>query len=100
MMIPFYLQHFAMPGNSFQPTRLIPNDRKEELSAIILDYLGPYMVPPEGLGNNPTVNEVLATGKNIISIMTDSFIRNLDSRYWPNIIHSSWVSCNCDYELS
>ena len=49
------------------------------------------MVGPEGLSTNPTMNDILNQGGNIVSIMTDSYIRNLDDRYWPNIIRSAWT---------
>ena len=82
--------HFAAPGNTISGTTEISDERKDELSDIFLDILGDLMAPQSQLSDNPTMNEVLATGCNIIAIMSDSYIRDKDDRYWSSVIHGGW----------
>ena len=91
--------HFAAPGNASDPTLPIPDARKDVLSDLLLQYLGQYMTPKGNLSDNPSMNEVLATGCNIIMLMNDGYIRAKDDRYWSSIIHSRWTGVTNPEEL-
>ncbi len=80
--------HFAAPSNSGITD--IPIYRKDEIANILLKYLEPVLVPKSGFSNNPTMNEVLAIGKNVIIHMGDHYIRGKSDLFWSPFIHSSW----------
>jgi hypothetical protein len=90
---------FAAAGNASIPLKPIPEARKDVLSDLLLQHLGQYMAPKSILSDNPTMNEVLATGRNVIMLMEDEYIRAKDERYWPYVIWSSWTSATNTEEL-
>ena len=94
-----YFQHFAAPGNVVAPTLPIAVPRKQELAEIILDYLGNNLVHKDNLTDNPTINEILSTGRNIIAQMEDDYIRNNYDGFWPVVVQSSWTSQTNPEEL-
>ena len=84
-------KHFVRPGDLLSATRPMLNERKDELSDILLNNLGDKLTPKGTLSNNPTMNEVLDQGTNLIALMEDSYIRGKDDRYWSlNILHQKW----------
>ncbi|ELU00255.1 hypothetical protein CAPTEDRAFT_217638 [Capitella teleta] len=83
--------HFAKPGDQDSPTVSIPERRKDVIAEILLQYLEPYLALESELSSNPTVNEILATGKNIILEMNDAYIRPKHDGFWSSIYISRWV---------
>ena len=67
---------FIVEGDALNPTYPITPARKDVLSDMILQHLGDRMVPRGNLPSNPTMNEVLATGRSIIAIMRDGLYQN------------------------
>ena len=76
--------HFVAVGDETRATLPIPDDRKDELSQILLRGLGSRMVAHNSVPDNPTVNQVLSTGRNIIATMQDSYIRRNHPQFWPH----------------
>lgn len=85
-IIIIYFQNFVQPDRRNGGTQPIDDERKIELNEIILDYLSDHMVPYVNISDNPTVNEVLDTGKNIIATMQDDDIRGMSELYWPKSV--------------
>ena len=74
--------NFARPGNTTHPIIPIPIHRKDMIADILLEYLEPYLALQSELTSNPTMNEVLASGKNIILEMEDTYIRAKHDGFW------------------
>ncbi len=70
-----YFQHFTAVNDRTHSNQDIPIDRKRALSARILSELGSRMIPRGQLGNSPTINTLLATGRSIMAIMADDDIQ-------------------------
>ena len=94
-----YFQHFVSPGNAISSTLPITVPRKQELAEIILDYLGDLMVPKANLSDNPTINEILASGGNIIAQMADDYIRTNYEGFWPVVVVSDWIGMSNPEDL-
>lgn len=92
--------NFARAGNPDTGGTLpIRPARKIELSDMILDYLSDYMVSYGDISENPTMNEVLATGSNIILTMDDEEVREQSELYWPPFIHANWAGVTNSEDL-
>ena len=77
-------QNFVRPfGTGTAP--MLPG-RKRDVNDLILSYLSDFMVPYVNISLNPTYNEVLATGRNVIAIMTDDDINAMSDLYWPSFL--------------
>ena len=87
-VIIMHFNHFAAPGES--GTIPITPAKKDEIADILLEYLGPIAVPESLVSVNPTVNEILGTGKNVIILMGDQYIRDKDDIFWPRNLHNPW----------
>ncbi len=77
---------FAAPGDS--GTKPIPNHRKDEIVNILIEYLKPVAVPKSDFNDNPTMNEILASGRNVIIEMDDSYIEAKHDLFWPTFVHN------------
>ena len=78
---------FARPGDDFVARYPIPKDRLNKLTDIIFDTIGEKMIPYGDIPQNPTVDEVLATGNNIIAYMSEQYVRELQPQFWPSSAH-------------
>ena len=86
-------QHISAPGNLKQPELEMSKSRKTDLADLIFAHLGDRLVDKNKLSDNPTVNEVLNSTKNIILVMEDAYIRtNYSNVYWPEVIQSNYVA--------
>ena len=87
-----YFQHITAPGNATQPRTPMSESRKRQLSDILLQHLGDRMINRSGLSENPSVDEMLNKGGNIIAQMQDDYIRATNSDlFWPVVVISQWV---------
>ena len=78
---------FARPGDDFAARYPIPEERLDVLTDIIFDTIGEKMIPFGDIPQNPTVDQVLATGNNIIAYMSEGYVRELRPQFWPSSAH-------------
>ena len=85
--------HFASPGNADSPTLPIATPRKDVLADILIEKLSHRLVDITAFPtpNNPTVNQVLATGRNVIADVGDSYIRSRHPRFFGDLAVNQWV---------
>ena len=41
-------------------------------------------------GNNPTMNDLLSTGHNVVAIVKNSYMEGKSDLFWPDTIHNQW----------
>ena len=68
----------------------VPAYRLDTLADILLQYLGQVLVNGTQLPtSNPTVQKVLATGRNVLLLIGNDYLREKSDYFLPNIAHSS-----------
>ncbi|XP_070561052.1 PI-PLC X domain-containing protein DDB_G0269228-like [Ptychodera flava] len=72
------LSHFATPGDDHNNTNEMNPKQKMQVSDLLYKYLGPHIVP-SSLGNNPTLQDIHTTGRNILAYVADKDIVNLNN---------------------
>ena len=97
--------HFAAPDPDGGGTIEIPEDRMDLLADILLLYLGEVLVNQSLIEEtaadplNPTVNEILATGKNVIAIVAQEYMEPKSDLFWPDIISYGFSGAGNPEEL-
>ncbi len=69
----------------------MPNHRKDELADILVEYLDDVSVQKSNFSDNPTMNEILASGRNVIIEMEDSYIEAKNDLFWPMFVHNLYT---------
>lgn len=97
--------HFAAPDLESNGTKDISEERMDELAQILLLYLGEVLVNQSLINEtaanplNPTVNEVLATGKNVIAIVAQEYMQPLSDLFWTDVIEYGFSAAGNPEEL-
>ncbi|CAH1795823.1 unnamed protein product, partial [Owenia fusiformis] len=89
--------HFAQRG--IAGTDPIPENRKDEISDMMLRILSPHLVDSTAVDSNPTINAVLATGKNIIAMVKDDYIVEKSDLFWDFSIVHHWTGVSNPEDL-
>ncbi|XP_077994871.1 uncharacterized protein LOC144448481 [Glandiceps talaboti] len=88
------IHSFAIPGNSQSNTLPMTQMQKKKVSDLIFKYLGSGIVP-SSLGNNPTVQDILASKRNIMAYVDDDYVIAQHQEWFrKDVVINGWVGEN------
>lgn len=87
------ISHLNAPGEGAQEKLPMPHQSKIKLGQHLLSILGPTLVPTYNISLNPTLSSVLATGRNVITLIReDQDLVNAFSQYfWSDVNNQTAV---------
>ena len=63
----------------------------DELSDILLYYLGDVLISRAQIASvDPTINDLLSTGRNVLMLVRSKYLRKRSALYWPNFIRHDY----------
>lgn len=70
-------------------------DESLALSAILLKHLQSKLVQRTEVQTNPTISEILSTGKNILAFVDNTYMIEQHASFWPRErIRSAWIAAS------
>ena len=87
------ISHLNAPGNGTMEKLPMPYHSKLELGRHLLSVLGSTLVPAFNISLNPTLSDVLATGRNVIAIIREDLdlVKAFPEYFWSDLNNQTTV---------
>ena len=98
-VILFHFNKLASPGleTGISP---MPQHAMNQLGTIIIQYLGAHLVDRNRVpSDTPTINQILATKKNVIVIFDNSYMYNKSPLFWQSSYTNLWTTSSNPEDL-